>query len=179
MREEFICAGFGGQGIMLMGKLLAHAAMNEGKFVTWMPSYGAEVRGGTAHSMVIISDEVIPSPLVTEPNICIVMNRPSLQKFEKRVRKKGLLLLNKSLIEVDAVRKDIGVLNIPATDIAVELGNTKIANMIMVGALIAKRAILPLKALIGALKDVMPESHKDMVPLNEKALKKGYEYGSC
>ena len=95
MKEEIIFAGFGGQGIMLMGKAISYAAMNNGRHVTWMPSYGAEVRGGTAHSMVVISDEVIASPVVKEPDICIVMNRPSLQKFEKKVKKNGILLINR------------------------------------------------------------------------------------
>ena len=136
MKEEIIFAGFGGQGIMLMGKALSYAAMNNGKHVTWMPSYGAEVRGGTAHSMVIISDEIIASPVVKEPSMCIVMNRPSLQKFETKVKKNGFLIVNKSLIDIDAERKDIDILNIPATSMASELGNLKVANMVMLGALL-------------------------------------------
>ena len=178
MREEIIFAGFGGQGIMLMGKALSYAAMNNGKHVTWMPSYGAEVRGGTAHSMVIISDEVIASPVVKEPSICVVMNRPSLQKFENKVKKKGLLIINKSLIDTDAERKDIDILNIPATDMASELGNTKTGNMVMLGALLARTNILPLTSLISALKDVLSASHQNMAVINEKAIRKGYEYGS-
>ena len=115
MHEEIIFAGFGGQGIMLMGKALSYAAMNEGKHVTWMPSYGAEVRGGTAHSMVIISDVEIASPVVREPTICVVMNKPSLQKFEAKVRRRGMLIINKSLIEDGVERDDIHFLQIPPT----------------------------------------------------------------
>jgi len=178
MREEIIFAGFGGQGIMLMGKVISYAAMNDGMHVTWMPSYGAEVRGGTAHSMVIISDEVIASPVVKEPTMCIVMNRPSLQKFEDRVKKRGLLIINKSLIDIDAKRKDIEILNIPATDMALELGNPRVSNMIILGALLARRKILALGLLIEALKDVISSSHHDMIAINEKAIRKGYEYGS-
>jgi 2-oxoglutarate ferredoxin oxidoreductase subunit gamma len=178
MKEEIIFAGFGGQGIMLMGKALSYAAMNNGKHVTWMPSYGAEVRGGTAHSMVIISDEVIASPVVKEPSICVVMNRPSLQKFETRVKKKGLLIMNKSLIDINAARKDIDVLNIPATSIASELGNIRSANMVILGALVARKKIVPLTALINALGDVFSVSHHNMIPINEKAIRKGYKYGS-
>jgi len=178
MKEEIIFAGFGGQGIMLMGKAISYAAMNNGKHVTWMPSYGAEVRGGTAHSMVVISDEVIASPVVKDPTICIVMNRPSLQKFETRVKKNGILLVNKSLIDADAKRNDIEIFNIPATDMAFELGAARIANMVMLGALLARRDILPLTSLLEALKDIIPVSHHDMIPVNEKAIKKGYEYGS-
>ena len=175
MREEIIFAGFGGQGIMLMGKALSYAAMNKGKFVTWMPSYGAEVRGGTAHSMVIISDEPIASPIVKEPDICVVMNQPSLQKFEAKVKKDGLLIVNKSLIEIKPKRKDIDILEIPAMDMAIELGNPKIANMVTLGAILAKRNILSVQFLIDALGDVIPEP---MISINEKAVRKGYEYGS-
>ncbi len=178
MKEEIIFAGFGGQGIMLMGKVISYAAMSDGKHVTWMPSYGAEVRGGTAHSMVVISDEIIASPVVKESTICIVMNRPSLQKFETKVKKGGLLIVNKSLIDIDATRKDIDILNIPATSMASELNNLKAANMIILGALLAKRNIVSLESLIDALKDVLPVSHHNMIPINEKAIRKGYEYGS-
>lgn len=178
MREEIIFAGFGGQGIMLMGKVLSYAAMKNGKHVTWMPSYGAEVRGGTAHSMVIISDEVIASPVVKEPSICVVMNKPSFQKFENKVKKRGILIVNNSLIDTDAKRKDIDILNIPATSMASTLGNPKTSNMIVLGALLAKRNILPLTLLIEALKDVLPVSHQNMIPINERAIRKGYGYGS-
>ncbi|HAZ10749.1 MAG TPA: 2-oxoacid:ferredoxin oxidoreductase subunit gamma [Candidatus Omnitrophica bacterium] len=178
MKEEIIFAGFGGQGIMLMGKAISYAAMSDGKHVTWMPSYGAEVRGGTAHSMVIISDEIIATPIVKEPGICIVMNRPSLQKFETRVKENGLLIVNKSLINIDAERKDIDILNIPATSMASELGNLKVANMVILGALLARKKIASLITLIDALKDIFPASYHNMIPINEKAIRKGYEYGS-
>lgn len=178
MREEIIFAGFGGQGIMLMGKLLSYAAMNSGKFVTWMPSYGAEVRGGTAHSMVIISEEKIASPVVKEPSVCIVMNMPSLQKFESKVKKKGILILNKSLIKSEAKRKDIDILEIPATDMAARLGNTRVGNMIMLGALLAKRDILPIESLIDSLKNVISKHYYNMISVNEKAIREGFRYGS-
>jgi len=179
LKEEIIFAGFGGQGIMLMGKLLSYAVMNNGQHVTWMPSYGAEVRGGTAHSMVVVSDDIIASPVVKEPSICIVMNRPSLQKFEAKVKKNGLLIVNKSLIDIDAARKDIDILNIPATSMASELGNLRSANMIILGALLARKDIVPLESLINALEDVLSASHHDLISINEKAIRKGYEYGSC
>ncbi len=177
MREDIIFAGFGGQGIMLMGKALSYAAMNRGKFVSWMPSYGAEVRGGTAHSMVVISDTSIASPLVREPSICIVMNKPSLQKFESRVKKNGVLIINKSLIENGAKRNDIDILEIPATDMASKLGNSRVSNMVSLGALLAKRDILPVESLIDSLKDVIPGSRRDMIPINAEAIRQGYEYG--
>ena len=106
-KEEIVFAGFGGQGIMLMGKVLSYAAMEGGRFVTWMPSYGAEVRGGTAHSMVIIASSPIASPVVKKPSVCVAMNRPSSKKFEDRVKAKGLLIVNTSLVEIDPRRKDI------------------------------------------------------------------------
>ncbi|MFC1623729.1 2-oxoacid:acceptor oxidoreductase family protein [Candidatus Omnitrophota bacterium] len=178
MREDIIFAGFGGQGIMLMGKALSYAAMNEGKFVTWMPSYGAEVRGGTAHSMVVISSSSIASPIVKEPSACIVMNKPSLQKFEDKIKAKGILIINKSLIEIKAKRDDIDILEIPATDMAVQLGNMRVSNMIILGSFLAKKNILPVESLIASLKDVIPKSRLNMIPVNEEAIRKGYEYGS-
>lgn len=178
MREDIIFAGFGGQGIMLMGKALSYAAMKKGKFVTWMPSYGAEVRGGTAHSMVVISDLPIASPIVREPSICVVMNKPSFQKFENKVTKGGLLVINKSLIDASSERDDIDILEIPATDMASSLGNTRIANMIALGGLLAKRNIFKAQILIDSLKNVISKGRKNMIPINEEAIKKGYEYGS-
>jgi len=178
VREEIIFAGFGGQGIMFMGKVLSYAAMNEGRFVTWMPSYGAEVRGGTAHSMVVISDSSIASPVVRGPSICIVMNRPSLQKFESKVQVKGMLIINKSLVEIEAKRRDIDVLEIPATDMAFKLGNARVANMVILGALLAKRNILSLESLISSLKALIPKNRKNLISINEEAITKGYEYGS-
>lgn len=178
MREDIIFAGFGGQGIMLMGKVLSHAAMNEDKFVTWMPSYGAEVRGGTAHSMVVISDSPIASPIVREPSICIVMNKPSLQKFEPKVKTKGILIINKSLMEIGTKKSDIDILEIPVTDMALRLGNPRVSNMIMLGALLTRRDLLSIKSLIYSLKDVIPRHHHSTIAINEKAIREGYEYGS-
>jgi 2-oxoglutarate ferredoxin oxidoreductase subunit gamma len=175
VNEDIIFAGFGGQGIMLMGKVFSHAAMNYGRFVTWMPSYGAEVRGGTAHSMVVISDSQVASPVVREPTICVVMNQPSFEKFQGRVKPKGLLIINKSMVEIDSKRKDIDVLEIPATDMASILGNPRVGNMIMLGALLTKRSILPLECLIDALKETMP---RNMISVNEKAIREGYGYSS-
>ena len=178
MIAEIVFAGFGGQGIMFMGKALAYAAMKRGKFVTWMPSYGAEVRGGTAHSMVVISDKVIASPVVKEPSVCVVMNKPSFDKFNSKVTKGGILVVNKSMIEIGEKRKDIGILEVPATDMAYELGNSRVANMITLGALLSKRDILPVQSLIDILGDIIPKSRQKMVPINQDAVRKGYEYGS-
>ncbi len=178
MIEKFIFAGFGGQGIMLMGKLMSYAAMKEDKYLSWMPSYGAEVRGGTAHSMVVISSSPIASPIVKNPTICVVMNMPSFQKYEQKVEKKGLLIVNGSLIEKKSNRTDIDILAILATDMAVGLGNPKVANMIILGLLVSKRKILKINSLIDSLEDVISSKHADLIKLNELAIRKGYEYGS-
>ena len=178
MREEIIFAGFGGQGIMFMGKAIAYAAMNEGKFVTWIPSYGAEVRGGTAYSMVVISDEAIASPLIEEPTICVTMNGPSLRKYEAKIKTNGLLVLNKSIINIEPERKDLEILNIPITELASEAGDHRIGNMVALGALLAKRKIVTLESLISGLKDIVSSAYHSLLPINEKAIRKGFEYGS-
>ena len=173
MKEEIIFAGFGGQGIMVMGKVLAWAAMREGLKVTWMPSYGAEVRGGTAHSMVVISDEMVPSPVVTNPTACVVMNRPSMDRYEDSLTPSGTLIVNSTLIDRRAARKDIDVLEMPVTQMAMDLGNARCANMIALGALNAKLKIVSMRALVDALKEVIPTDKRDLIPINEEALKEG------
>ena len=178
MKEEIIFAGFGGQGIMFMGKAIAYAAMNEGKRVTWIPSYGAEVRGGTAYSMVIISDEDIASPIIKEPTICVAMNGPSLRKYEANVRINGLLIINKSIADSEAKRRDIEVLNIPITELAKEAGDHRIGNMVALGALLGKRKIIALESLISGLKDIVSSTYHNLLPVNERAIRKGFEYGS-
>lgn len=173
MKEEIIFAGFGGQGIMVMGKILAWAAMKEGLKVTWMPSYGAEVRGGTAHSMVVISDEMVPSPVVTNPTACVVMNRPSMDRYEDSLVPSGTLIVNTTLIDRKAARNDIDILGIPLTEMATDLGNTRCANMIALGALNAKLKIVSMRALVDALKEVIPADKQSLIPVNEEALKEG------
>lgn len=173
MQEKIIFAGFGGQGIMLMGRLLAQAACLEGKQVTWMPSYGAEVRGGTAHSMVIISDREIASPVISKPTSCIVMNNPSSIKFERKIMPKGLMILNSSLARSKPTRRDINIVKLPLTKIATDLGSVKVGNMVALGAYVAIKKTVPLKQLIDALKSVLPARHHNLLPLNEKALREG------
>lgn len=174
MYEKIICAGFGGQGIMLMGKLLAEAGMKEGYNVTWLPSYGAEVRGGTAHSMVHISRERIASPTVSEPTTCIVMNKPSLVKFMGKIKKGGLLIVNTSMADKILEKKSIRIAAIPLTTLAVDLGNVKVANMIAVGAFIKLKKILSLETVLKGLDSVLA-SKKDIVSINKKAVKLGYD----
>ncbi len=178
MKQRIIFAGFGGQGIMVMGKVLAWAAMREGLKVTWMPSYGAEVRGGTAHSMVVISDEMVPSPVVTNPTACVVMNRPSLDKFEETLAEGGTLVINSTLIDRDTDRGDIDIVRVPATEMATKLGNVRCANMIALGALNAKLKIVSMKSLVEALKEVISPDKKGLIPMNEEALKEGAKFPS-
>lgn len=174
MHEQIICAGFGGQGIMLMGKLLAQAGMKSGYHVTWLPSYGAEVRGGTAHSMVHISDGEIASPTISKPTACVVMNQPSLVKFMDRVEKKGLLIVNTSMAEEIVEKKAVRIAAFPFTKLASELGNIKVANMVAVGALIRLKGIFPLKTVLGQLHNVLPANKKDLIAVNKEAIKLGY-----
>ncbi len=178
MREELIAAGFGGQGIMLLGKLLATAGMHEGREVTYLPSYGAEVRGGTAHCFVVISSELIASPVVEKPGIAIVMNHPSLIKFEPRVIPDGTLIVNSSLMLNSPARTDIDVVSIPATAMAEEAGNIQATNMVMLGCYLAKREVVEMETVLSALEEVIPKRHHHMLEFNENAIKKGYNFAA-
>lgn len=173
MTHEIIMAGFGGQGIMLIGTLLAHAGMKEGKKVSWLPSYGPEMRGGTANCAVVVSDEEIASPVVTEPTGCIVMNGPSFAKFHKTVVAGGTLILNSSLVTVDDPRGDIRMIHVPANEVARELGSERVANMVCLGALVEATGCVSLDTVIESLKDVIHQRYHDLLPLNEKALRRG------
>ena len=134
MTEQIILAGFGGQGVLLAGQIIAYAGMNEGKNVSWLPSYGPEMRGGTANCNVVVSDEEVGSPVVVEADCLIVMNRPSLEKYEKDLKPGGLLLLDSDLIEIEPTRTDIKVIKVPANSLAEQAGSIKAANMVMLGA---------------------------------------------
>ncbi|MHC4148358.1 MAG: 2-oxoacid:acceptor oxidoreductase family protein [Planctomycetota bacterium] len=175
--EEVIVAGFGGQGIILAGRLLAQTAMKGGKEVTFMPAYGAEMRGGTANSMVIVSDEPIASPMVSEPNSLIAMNKASLNKFAPRIKQGGLLIMNSSLIDSEPeVNDTIDVLAVPADEIAVELGNKKCANMVAMGAYLQKRNLFGPDAAAACLADVLAKRYHKTLPLNTQALQRGAEF---
>ncbi|MEC9488070.1 MAG: 2-oxoacid:acceptor oxidoreductase family protein [Halanaerobium sp.] len=177
MKEEIIFAGFGGQGVMLMGALLTYAGMTDEKHVSWMPSYGPEMRGGTANCTVIVSDEMIASPVVDTPDTAIVMNLPSMDKFEPKVKPGGLLIYNSTLIERRPERDDIDILAVPANDLANELGNIKVGNMITLGAYLGKKEVVGLDVVKKVLKKALPERRHDLIPLNEEALDKGYNLG--
>lgn len=175
--EEVIIAGFGGQGIILAGRLLAQTAMNAGKEVTFMPSYGAEMRGGTANSMVVIADEPVASPLVSTPDSVIVMNKASLSKFAPCVKTGGLLVMNSSLIDSEPdVDESIDVLAVPADDIAIELGSQKSANMVALGAYLQRRGLFSTDAAAKSLPDVLAERYHKTLPLNTEAIRRGAEF---
>jgi 2-oxoglutarate ferredoxin oxidoreductase subunit gamma len=173
MQTEVVIAGFGGQGALFAGQLLAFAALDSGKEVTWIPSYGPEMRGGTANCTVVVADEEIGSPLVRNPKNAIVMNLPSLDKYEPMMHPSGVLVANASLINRPFARNDIDTILIPANDLGEVLGNKRLINVIMLGALLARSNILPLEAIEQALKNHLPERHKHLLGINLEALHKG------
>ncbi len=178
METSIIISGFGGQGTLFAGQLLTYAALDYNKVCTWIPSYGPEMRGGTAHCTVIISDEEIGSPLVRYPDAVVAMNLPSLDKYETKVKAGGVMVANSSLINRQAERPDITALYIPGNEIAEELGNSRITNMVMLGALLQLMPVLPLEVLKGALENHMPERNRKYLPLNYQALDTGAKFAA-
>jgi len=176
MTEEIIIAGFGGQGVLSMGKILAYSGIMQDQEVSWMPSYGPEMRGGTANCTVIISDEEIGSPNVKNPTAVIAMNLPSLDKYENMVKTGGVLVVNASMVNREVKRDDILVVSIPANDIAEELGSMRSANMVMLGALLGNLDLLSLEAIETAIAAHMPERQQKFLESNKQALRKGAEY---
>ncbi|MCK4751896.1 MAG: 2-oxoacid:acceptor oxidoreductase family protein [Planctomycetes bacterium] len=177
--EEVMLAGFGGQGIILGGKLLAEAAMRAGKEVTYIPSYGAEMRGGTANSMIIIADGPIASPMVSRPTTLITMNKASLNKFGPRIKNGGLLVMNSSLIENKPELDDsIEILSVPADAIALELGNKRVANMVAIGAYVQNRGLFGVNIAEESLEGVLAKRYHKTVPINIEALRRGAEFAS-
>jgi 2-oxoglutarate ferredoxin oxidoreductase subunit gamma len=176
MQQEVIIAGFGGQGVLFAGQLLSYTALDQGKEVTWIPSYGPEMRGGTANCTVVISDEEIGSPLVNRPTAVLAMNLPSLEKFENLVKEGGVLVVNASMVNREVQRKDIKVVSIPANEIAQEIGSERAVNMVMLGALLGNLDLLSLDAVDEALNNHLPERHKKFLPMNKEALRRGAEY---
>lgn len=176
MHEEIIMAGFGGQGVMLLGKFVSEAAMEEGKEVSWLPSYGPEMRGGTANCHVIISDEPIASPIIVESSILIAMNRPSLEKFEKTLKEDGILFINSSIIDIEPKRNDIKVYKVPLNEIANRLGNQKIINMIMAGALIQVTKLIKFETMKNIFEENLTGSKAKFIDLNIKSLEEGMNH---
>ncbi|NLY75804.1 MAG: 2-oxoacid:ferredoxin oxidoreductase subunit gamma [Firmicutes bacterium] len=176
MMLESIFAGFGGQGVMLMGQLLAYSGMYEGKNVSWFPSYGPEMRGGTANCSVVVSDEPVGSPVISEPHVLVAMNRPSLEKFEGMVKSGGMIFYNSSLIDIKPKRTDIKAIPVPANEIAGELGNARVANMVVMGAILKSTGVVKVDTVMKVLTEkVLTGKKKDLVDVNRAALQKGME----
>ena len=176
MNKEILIAGFGGQGILFSGKFLAYEGLIDGKEVSWLPSYGPEMRGGTANCSIIISDSPVGSPIVSNPDILIAMNLPSLDKYEKEAKKGAQIFVDSSLIDRKVERDDVEVYYIPATKLASDEGLTGLANMIMIGHMIAKNDIVPEENIEKAMQKVVPPTKQNMFDLNMKAVKLGMEY---
>jgi 2-oxoglutarate ferredoxin oxidoreductase subunit gamma len=175
METSILIAGFGGQGVLFAGQVLAYAAMDAGRHVTWIPSYGPEMRGGTANCTVIISDEPIGAPIVDRPDVAIVLNAPSFEKYEPLVKPGGLLIVNSAIITNESDRDDIDVVYVPANLIAEELGSAKMLNMVVVGALLGARPILTLEELGQSLRDHLPTSKQHLLEANIQVLQRGFE----
>jgi 2-oxoglutarate ferredoxin oxidoreductase subunit gamma len=173
MLHEIIIAGFGGQGVMSMGQLLAYAGMIEDLHVSWLPSYGPEQRGGTANVSVIISDEPIGSPVIQDPTVAIVLNNPSFQKFESKVRPGGVLIVNKSIIDLKSSRQDITIIEVLATEIASSIGSARVANSVILGAFLQYSQAVSQEAVIKSLKKVLSERKQYLIPANQEALNQG------
>ncbi len=176
MLIKTVFSGFGGQGVIMMGQLLATAGMVEGKNVTCLPSYGAEVRGGTANCTVVISTEEIASPVASEPEYAVLMNNPSLIRYQNQVQSGGTIFLNSSLIEDRPIRGDLTIYEIPLNDLVQQLPDHKGANVVMLGAFIKKSALVTLDTMIRVLKDTFGGKNPAVFKLNKSALVLGYEY---
>jgi len=172
MQSEVMFAGFGGQGILMCGKILAHAAMNKGFEVAWIPSYGPEMRGGTAYCLVVISDRPIGSPIIKNPKHLVAMNRPSLEKFASAVKPEGVIVINGSLCPIRAERNDVDELIIPVTDIAKAAGSVKAANIVALGAFVTRSKILEFDLIKEAVKEEFA-AKKKLIPLEMEALERG------
>jgi 2-oxoglutarate ferredoxin oxidoreductase subunit gamma len=178
MQTEVVIAGFGGQGVLFAGQILAYAAMDAGKEVTWIPSYGPEMRGGTANCTVVIADEEIGSPLVRHPRGLIAMNLPSLDKYEHQIQPEGIIIINTSLVDRRLVRDDLKSVYLPANEIAESLGEKRLANIVLLGALITSLPVLDVSNIEQSIIDHLPEKHRDLLPSNLQALKLGAEFVS-
>jgi 2-oxoglutarate ferredoxin oxidoreductase subunit gamma len=178
MQNDVIMAGFGGQGILLIGKMLAYAGMREGKEVSWLPSYGPEMRGGTANCTVVISDRPVGSPVIQSPRAVVAMNLPSLDKFEPDVRPGGLLLVNTSLIERKPTRNDVTVIEVPANQIANELGNRRGANMVALGAYLGATDAVSVDGIVEVIRETFA-AKPGVVDVNINALHRGHDIGAA
>ena len=175
MIKRTLFAGFGGQGVLLMGYVLSHGAMHKGLNVTYFPSYGAEMRGGTANCTVMISSERIGSPVTQFPQSLVAMNKASLDKFENAIQPEGFLVINSSLVDRNPARSDIRFIKVPANQIAEEVGTLQVTNMAALGAYVAGSGVVSLDAVMIALRRMIPEHRKQLLTVNEEALRRGAE----
>jgi len=173
VHESVIMSGFGGQGILLMGQLLCYAGMHEGLKVTWMPSYGPEMRGGTANCTVMLSSSRVGSPVTQHPSSLVAMNKASLQKFETIIQAGGFLVINSSLVDRDSRRSGLMVVRVPANKIAEEAGTLQVTNMAALGAYVGGKGVVSLESVLVALRRMIPEHRKELLAVNEEALKRG------
>ena len=173
MTEEIIFAGFGGQGVLSMGQVLAYSAVMQGQEVSWMPSYGPEMRGGTANCMVIISDEMISSPILNQFDTVVALNQPSVDKFENAVKPGGIMIYDTNGITRHPSRKDINIYKIDAANESARMNNTKVMNMIILGGFLKLKPIIKMENITKGLKKVLPERYHNLVPLNLEAIEKG------
>jgi len=171
-----IFSGFGGQGVLSMGYTLATAAMLEGKHVTYFPSYGVEVRGGTANCTVAVSDEEIASPVASDPEFVVAMNQPSFARFQSVLQSGGLIFVNSSIVDVSSARSDIEIVSVPTSELAERIGTIKVANMVMLGAFIRLSSIISFDFMIKNLADILGEGKAKLIKLNKEALEMGYKY---
>jgi 2-oxoglutarate ferredoxin oxidoreductase subunit gamma len=176
MHEEIVISGFGGQGVLFAGQLLAYAGLAEGRHVTWIPSYGPEMRGGTAHCTIIISEDEIGSPLVRNPSVAMVLNPPSMAKYEPEVKPGGVLIVDSTLIAQRSKRADINEIDLPAKDIATELGFPQTANVVMIGALIGATNVVKFETVEKVLDEHIGSRHRKALEPNKRALRRGAEY---
>ena len=172
MQSEVMFAGFGGQGILLSAKILAHAAMEEGREVAWVPSYGPEMRGGTAYCTVVVSDRLIGSPIIQNPMHLVAMNRPSLEKFAPKVKPNGVILINSSLIPIDSGRDDVDEIKIPVNDLAIKVGSVRSANIVALAAFVARSRIVGMDSLRDCVREEF-EKKANLIPLNMAAIDEG------
>ncbi len=173
MYQDIIIAGFGGQGVLLAGRVLAYAGMIEGMHVTWFPSYGIEMRGGTSNCTVVISSEEVASPIVKNPSAIIVLNKASLIKFGPLLKSGGLAVINSSLVKEPFERSDVKAVYVPANEIAEELGDSRVVNMIALGTFVKSTGIIKMENLLNALKDILPAKRQSLLELNYEAIKRG------
>ena len=179
MQKEIIIAGFGGQGVLFGGQVVAYAAMEAGKEVTWIPSYGPEMRGGTANCTVVIADEEIGSPLVEHPPLAVALNLPSFDKYEDMLQSGGLMIVNQSMVDRGARRKDIRAILVPCNQIAEELGDHRMMNMVAIGALVTALPEIGVAGIEKALESHLPARHRDLLGKNFEAIRRGFAAASA